>query len=456
MPRWGPSRHDAASRSEARLAQLTRRFASAGTWRRSWRLLTRHPELMGDEAASVLTRLAGDERRCGDHDAAEAYDYYAAVLRRCRELGPDRVNADLTAVEDDDDLLSLVNAAGAALARYRRHGDPDDLAAAVRDGEEAAARATAVPTKVAALSNLGLALLARADHAGSPGDVVRAVAVPEEAVAITPPHIHERLTYVINLGGALMRRHELDADPASLERAIGPLQRAAQMDAELSDVEGAGLWGNLGMALFTCFSRTGTPADLGSAVDALWRATFTGADDRERAQCLGNLGVALSDRHMRTGDLTDLEQAVAVLDEAVRLTPAGSPERAARIAHLAGAMIERYERTGADDDLDRTALELDEAARITRVGSSDRAAREMRPRHHSCGTVRAHRRLRDLDLDLAVAAHERSAARRRRPAARTCRCVWTSSARAFGYVPSAAVTPTTPSAPRPFRNAPSH
>src|SRR5438876_5484415 len=147
-----------------------------------------------------------------------------ASARACRlfsgVLGRDRVFRELTSAEDDDSLVELANQAAAAYRRYGGHGNIGDIEAAIRDGEAVIGQAVAIPTRVAALSNLGLALIARADYHGSRGDADRAVAVLEEAAGLTPPGEPERLSYLINLAMALLTRHDLGRDDESLDRAV--------------------------------------------------------------------------------------------------------------------------------------------------------------------------------------------------------------------------------------------
>ncbi len=179
-----------------KLARLVDRFAEAPSWERSRRLLAHHPELAGQEAEDLLSDVVTVARRSGDHDTADHYDYYRAVLRRCREIGPDQVFLELTADEDDDELVALANEAAAALQRYERDGHAGDLVTSIEVGEAVVDRAIAVPTRTAALANLGLALLARADRHGATDDFRRAVTVLREAVSHTPPGVPERLSYM--------------------------------------------------------------------------------------------------------------------------------------------------------------------------------------------------------------------------------------------------------------------
>jgi len=359
---------------DRRLAGRLDRFMAAPTWDRSFRLLERHPELAGERAEALLGELIESARSRGDRESADQWDYYRTVLRRCRALGRDRVFQELTSDEDDDSLIALAGEAAGAYRRYETHGNIGDIEAAIRGFQAVIDRAVAIPTRVTALSNLGLALIARAGYLGSPGDADHAIAVLEEAAGLTPPGEPERSSYVINLGMALLSRHELGGDARSLDRAITILTGAG---APAADDRTPVLLLNLGSALYARFRRDGAGEDLDRAIqrfaDAARLIPPSGA---EHARTLNNLGVALSDRYQRTGDRRDLDGAVTALEQAVPLTPPASPERPARLGHLAGVLVDRYDRSGSRDDLDRAVALAAEAAEATPAGSAERPARD--------------------------------------------------------------------------------
>src|SRR2546430_530133 len=120
---------------DRRLARWLDRFMAASTWERSFRLLERHPELAQERAEALLGDLIESARSCGDREAADQWDYYRTVLRRCRPLGRDRGFREPTSAEDDDSLVGLATQAAAAYRRYGGHGNIGDIEAAIRDGE---------------------------------------------------------------------------------------------------------------------------------------------------------------------------------------------------------------------------------------------------------------------------------------------------------------------------------
>lgn len=405
MPWWWPVHWTVLLGPEGWLVRLVQRFAGARSWDEAWRLLARHPELMGDEAQTVLVELAGAARRSGLPETADDYDYYRAVLRRCREVGPDRAYAELTTDEEDEDLLALADEALAAIGRYRTAGRPEDLAAAVAGFEQTLRQPVAAPARAVTLGNLGLALLARASLDNAPQDVERALSALEEAMAITPPHEPEHQTCRVNLGVGLVARYETAGDRSSLDRAIEVL-RGVRAE-ELPDGARPEFWTGLGAALVDRLTSQGSTGDLEEAIAALHRAAeLAEPDGPAHARALGNLGVARSYRYLRGGDAGDLAAAIGALTESVRRTPEGSPERPARLAHLAGLLVDEYDRSGGAGDLDRAVRTFTEAADSTPEGSAERAARDgdlgtvLLARYEATGDLR--------NLDAAATAHRRA------------------------------------------------
>ncbi len=82
-------REEAARRAAgaAPLLQTLQEFIQASTWTESQRIVEQHPELLGDEADTLLGQLVEAARGQGDEDAARVLEEHRALLRRCREVG---------------------------------------------------------------------------------------------------------------------------------------------------------------------------------------------------------------------------------------------------------------------------------------------------------------------------------------------------------------------------------
>jgi tetratricopeptide (TPR) repeat protein len=68
---------------------------------------------------------------------------------------------------------------------------------------------------------------------------------------------------------------------------------------------------------------------------------------------LSNLAIGLMDHYARTGELSDLEKAIPHYEQAVELTPAGSPNLHVYLNNLGDGLRDRYARMGEMPDLER-------------------------------------------------------------------------------------------------------
>src|SRR5690349_2912734 len=153
-----------------------------------------------------------------------------------------------------------------------------------------------------------------------------------------------------DIGVLLLHRYDRGGDLGYLEGAIRALHGA---------LAGAGpdvpflptILGTFATALYTRYRVLRVADDLDQAIE-FWRSSLEGdagpAATRTRR---GNLAAGLIDRQ-RVGDI---EEAVALLDELVGSTLAGSPGRAAWLSSLAVALYRRYELSGDAADLQRAS-----------------------------------------------------------------------------------------------------
>ena len=70
-------------------------FVAAANWTASRRLLDQHPELLTDAADTLLSHVLRDARGAGHSTAAALFETHLALLRRCREVGPDTAFAEM-------------------------------------------------------------------------------------------------------------------------------------------------------------------------------------------------------------------------------------------------------------------------------------------------------------------------------------------------------------------------
>ena len=145
--------------------------------------------------------------------------------------------------------------------------------------------------------------------------------------------------------------------------------------------------------------------DLDTAIQRYHEALHatTPADHPDRARRLDNLGIGYHDRYQRTGTMADLDTAIQRSQEAVDATPADHPDRARRLDNLGIGYHDRYQRTGTIADLD-TAIQrsqeavdatpadhLDRVRRLDRLGDryQDRDKRALEKAHASCPSRRS-------------------------------------------------------------------
>ncbi|MFF7394215.1 hypothetical protein ACFZAE_37985 [Streptomyces scabiei] len=394
-----------------RCQRLLDAYAAEPSWEEGHRLLVRRPALLEERADVVIGELVAAAERVGLSEVAERYAYYRGILGRYREVGPERALRELTS-DEDDAVIDLAEQATAAYERYHEGCGPDTLDTAVRGNEEVLARAVAVPTRVAALTNLGLMLLDRAERDGSAEDTERGLALLEDAVVRTPPGSAERKDCTVNLAGGLLQRHRVDGDTGALDRALvllEPLAGAPAPAAVATDDPGAVvLWLNLGSVHYARYTRFGDQAELDAAIGCYRRAVaaVAGAQPWTSGRLLGNIATALSERYQRTGNQDDLDGALECIERTIGVTSEGSPERPARLALHAILLLERHDARGSLADLDLAVEKFAAALRETPENSPERPLRE-----GEFGTVLLARYQRTgelADLDESVAVLQRA------------------------------------------------
>lgn len=69
------------------LLATIQQFIEAYTWMESYRFVQAHPELLADEALTMLETLVNGAQQAGDDNARRVFAEHLALLRRCREVG---------------------------------------------------------------------------------------------------------------------------------------------------------------------------------------------------------------------------------------------------------------------------------------------------------------------------------------------------------------------------------
>lgn len=190
-------------------------------------------------------------------------------------------------------------------------------------------------------------------------DLDQAVTLFENAIALSPLDSAERAGYLSNLGTTLRDRYLLDRKPADLNEAIDTFRAAIAMMPNALSVPGI-LLSNLAIALKDRYVLKRNPGDLDEAITLWEKAKWSAVSSAERAAVLDGLGVGLSERFALKEQYKDLYDAILAHQEAVKLTPFGSPDLASRLNNLAGCFVDLYTLvTGNVDDLNTAIVTLE-------------------------------------------------------------------------------------------------
>lgn len=131
-----------------------------------------------------------------------------------------------------------------------------------------------------------------------------------------------------------------------------------------SDRQLAGLQGNLAVALYVRFGRTGDISDLDAAIAAARQALAANLWDSHRVGILSELGSFLLVRFERTGDSKDLDEAIDVQRQALAFFSHDHAGRALCLSRLGRSLATRYRQTRQIADLGAALDYLKEASHV--------------------------------------------------------------------------------------------
>jgi tetratricopeptide (TPR) repeat protein len=277
---------------------------------------------------------------------------------------------------DDGARAESHEALGNALyARFELDGADADQHAAVEHLRIALGLLPADDVDVVTYSsNLATALLGRFELIDSHrAELDEAVALLDVALKAAGGEEAAPGELLSNVGNGLRLRAVADGSVDEVDRAVGLLARAVEVEAE--SPRRAGLLGNLAGGLLERYDLTGRIADVDEAIAALDESlSLTPADDANRPSRLNNLGIALRTRALRRHEAgrEDLDRAVAAFEDALALTPAQAPDAAALHANLGNVLHQRHDVTRHPEDIARAVRELEAALERTPEGSADR------------------------------------------------------------------------------------
>lgn len=317
----------------------------------------------GDPARPGLLQLLAHAKiiRYVQRGTAEDLDDGLAVGHAALEVGPPRPE------------LLLRNMSMGLRRRYDLGGQVNDLAEAVRLGEQAVQRADANSDYlVPCLTNYSGALLTRFERFGQQADLEASLTAAGQAVeaATTRP---QQLPMALTARAVGLRLQATQTGtPADVEAAVTAARGAAEAGQQDSSGDGtaAESLSNLALCLLLRFETTSSRGDLDEAVE-VGRQAAVAAAALDRPRYLSNYGGYLLRRFQRLGELADLSADIDACQAAVNEVPATAADRAKYLGNLADALSARFQRKGDAEDLDRAVA----AARAAVAAAADRPDR---------------------------------------------------------------------------------
>jgi hypothetical protein len=262
--------------------------------------------------------------------------------------------------------------------RYEQTGDLADLNESVQTARDAVeATASADVYRAERLSNLGIALQMRFQRTGDLADIDGAIQAGRAAVAAAG-NDRERGRNLNNLSASLQIRFTRTRNAGDLNAAVAASQDAVTLLNPSGSPDRAAALSVLTLALDAQVEAAGDRPELAQdspekAVAAAREAVAsTPATHVRRPGRLLNLGVALYTRYTRTGNLPDADEAIQSVRAALQLMPSGHPDRATCLASL-GQFLQARSAASPGDGTYELGL-LAEAFAAWREGSGLQAA----------------------------------------------------------------------------------
>jgi CHAT domain-containing protein len=363
-------------------------------------VLERSPQLLTDQAESILADNASRLRSTGNSEAADALQRYISILRTSRAAGIERAFDEAAAAEPvaPAELTPLLTEASDAEQQFETTGDLQALDRAVDAWSlvlEHPLLSRADPrVQFRAAAEAGAVRMRRHSVRGRGDDIDAALQLWNRVADVPSADSSDLARLYTNMGGALVARHRIGGASADLDRAIELIEKAEKLGDDA--VIASGLAG----ALHARYKLAGAFQDLERAVDLARTAVQRAPPDSEDLPAyLSNLAALLSARFALRTDVIDIEHAVQAATDAVTRTAPTSPQLPGRRHTLGQILTNRYEATGALEDLERAVLVLDEVTNAT-----DDASPQLAARMHDLGAalLAVHkRRKRESDIRTA-------------------------------------------------------
>jgi CHAT domain-containing protein len=200
-------------------------------------------------------------------------------------------------------------------------------------------------------TELGNSLLDRFEGLRNSQDLDAAIACYRYVLSNAGDEIDYRESLEGSLGGALLTRYGLSADPGDIEDCVAAYAKSLTGSHAVTGTRRERILANYGLALYYLHLWSLDVDVLNTAIEQFEKLE-DGEDLTTRANALSNLGIALRARFKATHEPQDLEASIAAQAEALRWVEAGSFKWGKWLSNLGNAVYSRFELLGNQGDLE--------------------------------------------------------------------------------------------------------
>jgi CHAT domain-containing protein len=366
--------------------------------------LEQHPEILSEQAETLLKLMKKKAQTNGDEHAVQVFSKHHLLLQHHRANLQKVLCAKL---ESPENFCFYVFQAKLAEDFYLRNNDCRALDAAINIWQHIFTHPdfnyVDINFRLNMLSEIGTAYFLHYQCTNALEDLTTGLSYCQKALKQTPSHSPEFTGRLNDLANGLHDRYTLTGDFNDLQEAI-KLYRQAVQNSSQDSPELPIYLNNLGSVLKDHYLYMGKIEDLQQSITYFEQAidkynqesskfvvylNNLGLGLRERYSCVGNLddlqraidifkqtvkmtkqnspsylntlGAGLRDRYLRLGALEDLQQAIDMFEQAIQKNPDDSPDLPKYLYSLSTGLSDRYFYTGTLEDLQR-AIQIGEQA----------------------------------------------------------------------------------------------
>ncbi|KAF5567566.1 C2H2 zinc finger [Fusarium phyllophilum] len=252
--------------------------------------------------------------------------------------------------------------------RFDKTGSLDDINKAIKYSNEAKnASSKGSPNYIRNLHNLGVFMGRKYEQTRLVGDIKDAVKALQDAKQGGEEHNDPQLPSLLtSLAYQLWRKSVAEPCPADLEDALDIMR--GLMESSPKNMDQAMSWNVMGLILGEK-ARNDDSLELLDESIKCFRMAIKSPGDARRGQYQGNLGDAAIKRFERTGSMADLDSAIDALQAATALLSESRRLGPGWFINLAQSLGRRYERIGDVRDLNGAINAATQAVDLTPVGN---------------------------------------------------------------------------------------